>query len=126
MRFSTSWVSRSGVWRSSRSSRSAVLPARLEDALHDLHAGVVHEDVDGAHRLLRVVDPGERDLGIAEVGLHHVRAVGVALGELVETIAASRDERDVRAPLQVLAGDRFADPAGGSGDDDVLGHGRAA
>ena len=47
-------------------------------------------------------------------------------GELVQAIATSRDERDLRAALQVLAGDRFADPAGCSGDDDVLGHGRAA
>ena len=104
----------------------AVLPARLEDALHDLDAGIVHEDVDGSHRLLGVVDPGERDVGVAEVGLHDVGASFVPGGELVQAIATSRDERDLRAALQVLAGDRFADPAGCSGDDDVLGHGRAA
>ena len=102
------------------------LPARFEDALDDLDAGVVHEDVDGPIRLLRAVEPCERDLGIAEVGLHHVRAVRRILREPVEAIEAPSDERDPRAAVQILAGDGFADPARGSGDDDVLGHDAAA
>ena len=86
-------------------------------------AGVVDEHVDPAELRHRLVDQALALLGVGHVGRDRVHAAaGRAhrVGDALELLDPAGAEHDVGAGLGEAVGERDAQPARGTGDDDDL------